>query len=267
MPWARLDDHSHSDARLLALSDSAHRMWTCGLVFCSLNLTDGLIPIHAIHTFGIRARNKERVAEELCTPYAPGVQALWRKVEGGYHVNNYLDWNDSRNEVLAQRAKAKERIERHRGKCRFPRVLRGAMNGVCNDVAYALRTANNAPNERSEKHDTTYHVPQYVQKQEREIARSQRMEISESEPAQRLNERIRHHRRKRSQETDDGRPTVNVIAALARDVLHRHPDETDDGELRELLKAACSRANLKYDGRSVGDALEQAKAQLQRATS
>jgi hypothetical protein len=71
-------------------------------------------------------------------------------------------------------------------------------------------------------------------------------------------------RRMRSRETVDGRPAVRVIAALARDVLLRHRSETDDGELRELLKSACAKANLKYDGASVTDGIERARAHLQR---
>jgi hypothetical protein len=174
-----------------------------------------------------------------------------------------LDWNDSRDEVLRQRAKAKERMDRHRGKRTFPRVVNGAMNTICNAVADALRTTNDSANETDHEQVSTYHVPRYVQKQEREDASAPERD---TERIQRLNERIRQHRRRRSHETDDGRPRLSVIAALARTVLQTHPDETDDGELRELLKAACARVNLQHDGRSVGDALEQAKAQLRRTS-
>jgi len=76
--------------------------------------------------------------------------------------------------------------------------------------------------------------------------------------------RISLHRRIRSQETADGRPAVRVISALARHVLLRHRTETDDGELREFLKAACAKANLKYDGASVTDGIDRARAHLKR---
>jgi hypothetical protein len=76
--------------------------------------------------------------------------------------------------------------------------------------------------------------------------------------------RVQLLRRARSKETPDGRPAVKVIAALARHVLLRHRSETDDGELREILKTACAKANLKYDGASVGEGIERARAHLQR---
>jgi len=47
-------------------------------------------------------------------------------------------------------------------------------------------------------------------------------------------------------------------------VLLRHRTETDDGELREILKTACAKANLKYDGATVADGIELARAHLKR---
>jgi hypothetical protein len=74
--------------------------------------------------------------------------------------------------------------------------------------------------------------------------------------------RVLRHRRRRSRETRDGRPAKRVIVALARDVLRAHPQESDAGELRERVKAACSKANLQYDGATVGQALDEALAQV-----
>jgi hypothetical protein len=264
MPWGRLNDALNDDAKLSAVSDSAFRLWVCGLVYCTKNLTDGFVPESEIQFFRLKAKNRAPLIAELCTPQTSlGKGPLWHRVEGGYQMHDYHDWNDSRDEVLRQRAKAKERMDRHRGKRTFPRVVNGAMNTICNAVADALRTTNDSANETDHEQVSTYHVPRYVQKQEREDASAPERD---TERIQRLNERIRQHRRRRSHETDDGRPRLSVIAALARTVLQTHPDETDDGELRELLKAACARVNLQHDGRSVGDALEQAKAQLRRTS-
>lgn len=258
MPWARLDDRINLNAKILALSDPAHRMFTSGLAYVAFNLTDGFIPTHAIHSFGVRARNKEAVASELCAPQIAGKKPLWTQVDGGYRVNDYLDWNDSKDQVIAERAKAKERLDRHRGKKRFPRVVNAALNTICNAVTDALQTTHETPTEQV----STYHVPHQYEKQERAEAPAHAVD---PERINRLETRIRQHRRRRSRETDDGRPAESVIAALARDVLTQHPDETDDGELRELLKQACARANLKHDGQSVGNALEVAKAQVRKA--
>lgn len=137
MPWARIDDRANSDAKLLALSDSAYRMWVCGLIFCQANLTDGFIPKDAIQTFGVRARNKAALVQEL-TRAVLGKRPLWQAVEGGWMFNDFHDWNDSREDVLKKRAKGKRRIDKFREK----------LNGR-NAVSNALQTPNDTGFERS----------------------------------------------------------------------------------------------------------------------
>src|SRR5436190_130263 len=100
MPWGRLDDQGNGNAKLLALSDAAWRMWGCGLIYCQAKLTDGFIPAPIIETFGVKAQNKKKVAAELCAVLVPGKGPLWKEVSGGYQIHDYLDWNDSREKVL-----------------------------------------------------------------------------------------------------------------------------------------------------------------------
>jgi len=133
MPWARIDDRANSDAKLLALSDPAFRMWVAGLIFCQANLTDGFIPEHAINSFGVRARGKAPLIREL-TSGILGKRPLWQETDGGWEINDFLSWNDSREEVLKQRAKNKHRVDKFRSR------LNGT--GARNDVRNALQTAN-----------------------------------------------------------------------------------------------------------------------------
>jgi hypothetical protein len=114
MPWGRLDDQANRSPKLLALSDPAWRMWGCGLIYCNEELTDGFIPAHMIETFGVKAAGKKKIAKELCTKLVPGKDSLWHEVPGGYQVHDYLDWNDSREEVLKKRASGKDRQQRYR---------------------------------------------------------------------------------------------------------------------------------------------------------
>lgn len=252
MPWARLDDRINIDAKILALSDAAHRMWTSGLAYCQFNLTDGYIPQHAIHSFGVRAPNKGKVADELCSVLVPGKKALWSKVHGGYRVNDYLDWNDSKDKVVAERAKAKERLERHRNKGPFPRVVNGSIDATRNGVVDALQTADETPHGSGCERTSTYHVPQEDEQQEHapDGARMRSLETL----------RVRMLRRQRSRETLDGAPALRVIAALARHILAGNPD-LDEHELMERVKEGCARANLEYCG-AVGPAIDRARAQL-----
>lgn len=118
MPFGRLDDKANGNAKLLALSDPAWRMWGCALIYCQDNLTDGFVPDHAIHAFGVRAKNKELVADELCSALVPGKGPLWHHEKGGYRLHDYFDWNPSKVEVLKMRADAKDRIARFRDRQR-----------------------------------------------------------------------------------------------------------------------------------------------------
>jgi 5-methylcytosine-specific restriction endonuclease McrA len=110
MPWGRLDDRANGNGKLLALSDAAWRMWGCGLIHCQAQLTDGFIAEAVIFTFGVKAKNKRAVADELCTALIPGRGPLWHKVEGGYQVHDYLDWNDSKETVDHRRMLEKRRL-------------------------------------------------------------------------------------------------------------------------------------------------------------
>jgi hypothetical protein len=272
MAWGRLHDQANANAKLLALSDAAWRMWGCGLIYCQCNLTDGFIPEHAIHTFGVRARNKEAVAEELCRVLVPGKASCWHKVDGGYQVHDYLDWNDSRDDVLEGRQRARDRLTKHRTK----RVVKRVSDAVVNEVQAAFRDGFSSALEMRSEQGPTYH-DRTCTNQDLSSVRSTGTEKQEHAPSafahsvetvensdsgQEL--RVLLLRRMRSRETVDGRPSVKVIAALARHVLLRQRSGTDDVELREILKTACAKANLHYDGASVGDGLELAKAHLRR---
>lgn len=148
MPFGRLHEEAAGDSKLLALSDAAWRMWGMGLVYCQKNLTDGFIPRDAIRTFGVRGYEVERIvdaaltssasmsararalvessiraafgttpytiADELCRAQVPNRAPLWERVEGGFRVHDYLDWNDSREDILKKRADSRDRLKRYR---------------------------------------------------------------------------------------------------------------------------------------------------------
>lgn len=114
MPFGRLHEEAAGDSKLLALSDAAWRMWGMGLIYCQKNLTDGFIAAGAIFLWGVRAKQPHRVAEELCTPQVPGKEALWAHAADGYQVHDYLQWNDSKADIIKMRADAKVRIARWR---------------------------------------------------------------------------------------------------------------------------------------------------------
>lgn len=263
MPWARLDDGLNDDAKLNALSAEAFRLWVRGLVYCQKNLTDGFIPTHELPRLSASVKERERpkLVAELCASLVIGKAPLWHQVESGYQMHDYLDHNDSRDKVLDERGKAKKRLDRYHNRRRFRDVARTAHNAVHNALETALGMGCEQRTDDVLNASSTYHVPQEHEKQERADAPPH----VNGERVNRLNEAIvQQRRRARSQETADGKPAAKVITALARDVLRRHPDEADDLELRNLLKDACAKANLRYDATAVGEALDKARAQVRR---
>ncbi len=245
MPWGRLDDKANANPKLRLLSDAAWRMWGCGLIYCQDNLTDGFIPEGMVYEFGVKARNIPAIVQELLGVKIPGKGPLWHRDTGGYRVHDYHDWNDHSDTVRRERQMAKDRLQRHRERRR---------NGARNAVSHTVQNGAVNDEETASVRTSTYHVPQEYEKQERS-------------PGSPTLGRILQHRRRRSRETDDGRPKVATIAALARDVLASHPEETDEGELREHVKAACAEVNLRYDGQAIGLALERATAQRRKVRS
>ena len=100
MPWARIDDRANSDAKLLALSDSAYRLWVAGLIFCNFNLTDGFIPSEALQYLGVKSA--QHLVKHLVSA------GLWDEVEGGWEVHDYLNHNKSASEVRRTQAERAE---------------------------------------------------------------------------------------------------------------------------------------------------------------
>lgn len=113
MPWARIDDQANDDDKLNSLGSDAFRLWVRGLVYCQKKLTDGFIPDAQIGTLAALSRDRDRgrmIAELLAEHPRLGKGPLWHKVEGGYQMHDYLDWNESRAQVEASRQAASQRV-------------------------------------------------------------------------------------------------------------------------------------------------------------
>jgi len=99
MPWAQLDDHFHDNPKILDTSLPAIGLYAIGLSYCSAHLSDGFIPRVVVSGM----RGSVAAARELVAHH------FWEPVQGGFRVHDYLQWNKSREQVLAERAAAAER--------------------------------------------------------------------------------------------------------------------------------------------------------------
>jgi hypothetical protein len=128
MSWVRLDDRFPSHRKVALLSDRAFRLHVSALCWCAENLTDGHVGERELPLVA-RLRNLQAAAKELVDA------GLWDRVDGGWLVHDYLDYNPSRDQVLAERKKNAERQERfRRRKAAKPSPPNGAGNGRSNGV-------------------------------------------------------------------------------------------------------------------------------------
>jgi hypothetical protein len=157
MPFGRLHEEAAGEDKLLIISDAAWRMWGMGLIYCQKNLTDGFIDERAIELWGVKAKPWRRVADELCREQVKGRAPLWERVDGGYKVHDYLQWNDSKEEILQARQGAKDRIARFRERQRqeredLERRVREAELAGVTGVRNALQPAEQNAEHHGEQH-------------------------------------------------------------------------------------------------------------------
>jgi hypothetical protein len=106
-PWVRIDENALEHPKIGALPDGAFRLWVQGLAYCQKFLTDGFISdlaIRGLHSFSPKRKGLLVNA------------GLWDLSEAGIRVHDFLEWNDSREHVVAARQFAKDRMKRLRDK-------------------------------------------------------------------------------------------------------------------------------------------------------
>lgn len=105
MPWFRLEDSFHSHPKVVEAGNAATGLWVrCGTYSASY-LTDGYVPGDLARTVGRAGEIDKLLAARL-----------WIVKEDGFVMPDYLDYNPSREQVLAERAAARDRQSRHRSK-------------------------------------------------------------------------------------------------------------------------------------------------------
>jgi len=111
MRYFRLEENAMDHPKFIAISANAFRLWCEGTAYCQKLLTDGWIPRTAVK--GFRYYTSARVVELLALN-VPDKGPLWHEEGERYRVHDYLDWNETREKVLAGRKAGKDRLDRWR---------------------------------------------------------------------------------------------------------------------------------------------------------
>lgn len=107
MPWVKLDDRFPSHRKIALLSDRAFRLHISAICWCSENLTDGRIGDRELALVA-KIRGVKATAQQLADA------GVWDRTEDGWEIHDYLDYNPSREQVIAERKKNAERQEKFR---------------------------------------------------------------------------------------------------------------------------------------------------------
>lgn len=92
MPWFRLDDSFDTHPKVLMAGNEAVGLYIrCG-TYAARNLTDGFVGQEIVLLYG-----SDSLAATLVRV------GLWHRARGGWNIHDYLDYNPSREEVLAKR--------------------------------------------------------------------------------------------------------------------------------------------------------------------
>lgn len=109
MGWVKIDDGLCTHIKTFTTLDlKSIGLWTLCLAFCAHELTDGFVPEEYIVARVPRSDPDKSVAKL--------VNAGWmQKVEGGFYIPQYLDYNPSREGVEATRAKERDKKRKQGG--------------------------------------------------------------------------------------------------------------------------------------------------------
>lgn len=128
MPWVRLDDRFPSHRKVALLSDRAFRLYVSALCWASENLTEGLVQDKELPLVA-RLRGAKTAAKEL------EEARLWDRVEGGWQIHDYLEYNPDRARVQADRDAnaARQKAFRDRKRAEKEAARNGSSNAVTRD--------------------------------------------------------------------------------------------------------------------------------------
>jgi hypothetical protein len=102
--WARIDDKFHSHPTLLVAGLEATGLFARAIAYCADYLTNGFVPQAWVEAQGGKRPVMKLVEAGLFIP-----------VDGGVCIKDYLDWNPTRDRVLADRERERGKKSRQRG--------------------------------------------------------------------------------------------------------------------------------------------------------
>lgn len=107
MSWARLDDRFPDHPKVIAAGREAAWLAVKAICWSSSHLTDGYLPKPvALQLAAADTCGNPKAAATLIRALLR--HKLWKTAGGGYRIHDFLEYNPSRAQILAERKRKKE---------------------------------------------------------------------------------------------------------------------------------------------------------------
>lgn len=164
MSWAKLDDAILDNPKILSVGPIGFALHIAAICYCARNLTDGFVPLARAATLldlsGVQIDcanpialpvhgQRQSMAGDVISPDAVidallGAE-LWHGCDGGYRINDYLEYNPSKADVLAERERIRG-IRSEAGKAgAASKLSKRQANGLANQSANGQQTSGPVP--------------------------------------------------------------------------------------------------------------------------
>ena len=126
MPWVRIDDQYPEHPKIVAAGHLAGWLDVCALAYSNRALTDGFIAKAMVPRLSSVPAPLKRAAELVEV-------GRWSEVDGGYQINDYLEYQKSGAQIRKERDQTAQRQARFRNRTTVDnRGSNGGRNGVTN---------------------------------------------------------------------------------------------------------------------------------------
>lgn len=148
MPWQALDDQFYDHPKTVQAGTAGAGLFALTLSYCGRHLTDGFVSSAMVRKLASDVDDPIALADRLVDA------GFFERVDGGYQVHDYLDYQPSKEDVIRQRAENARRQaawkSAHTGK---GETSAPAGNAVSNGVTNALINMPPSPNNNDKDKD------------------------------------------------------------------------------------------------------------------
>lgn len=139
MAWSRFEPGFSRHVKRIKSGPVASWLWTCSVDFCTEFRTNGFLDdaVLAVICPSLSRKQLRKATEALLAVNS------WERTEGGFMVHGYLEYNQSQEQIDADRSAGRERYQRWKNKQR--------RNDVANELATNVtRTLGTTPQSASQ---------------------------------------------------------------------------------------------------------------------